>query len=162
MSGDGTFSQPMCLLSASMDKTLIIWRPDEDSGVWMEKVCVSCYPHVTCLSVVFCPLPPPPPPPPLPPTLVFLVFFLHVWSCLSQVRVGEVGGNTLGFYGGVLSPNGQAILGHGYQGAFYLWNNVGLENKVLYMHRGTIPFLNLHPHPHPPTPPPTQGMGCTF
>ena len=38
ISDDGTFSQPMALLSASMDKTLIVWTPDEASGVWLEKV----------------------------------------------------------------------------------------------------------------------------
>ena len=38
LTGDGTISQPMSLLSASMDKTLIVWTPDEDSGVWLEKV----------------------------------------------------------------------------------------------------------------------------
>ncbi|XP_078357797.1 elongator complex protein 2-like isoform X6 [Oculina patagonica] len=78
--GDGTFTQPMSLLSSSMDKTLMIWTPDQDSGVWLEKV-----------------------------------------------RVGEVGGTTLGFYGGVFSPDGQSILGHGYQGAFHLWNNIAAE-----------------------------------
>jgi len=41
-----------------------------------------------------------------------------------QVRVGEVGGTTLGFYGAVFSRDGQSILGHGYQGAFHLWNNI--------------------------------------
>ncbi len=45
----------------------------------------------------------------------------------TQVRVGEVGGTTLGFYGGVFSPDGQSILGHGYQGAFHLWNNIAAE-----------------------------------
>lgn len=38
ISDDVTFSQPMALLSASMDKTLIVWTPDEASGVWLEKV----------------------------------------------------------------------------------------------------------------------------
>ena len=46
----------------------------------------------------------------------------------SQVRVGEVGGTTLGFYGGVFSPDGRSILGHGYQGAFRLWNKI--ESQV--------------------------------
>lgn len=78
--GDGSFTQPMSLLSASMDKTLIVWAPDKESGVWLEKV-----------------------------------------------RVGEVGGTTLGFYGAVFSPDGQSILGHGYLGAFHLWNNVAYE-----------------------------------
>ena len=38
MTEDETFSQPLSLLSASMDKTLMLWSPDEDSGVWIEKV----------------------------------------------------------------------------------------------------------------------------
>lgn len=63
------------LLSSSIDKTLIIWAIQEDSGVWMEKV-----------------------------------------------RVGEVGGNSLGFYGGKFSMDCTSILGHGYQGSFHLWH----------------------------------------
>ena len=38
MSDDGSITQPMSLLTASMDKTLIVWTPEEDSGVWLEKV----------------------------------------------------------------------------------------------------------------------------
>ena len=38
MSDDGSITQPMSLLTASMDKTLIVWSPEEDSGVWLEKV----------------------------------------------------------------------------------------------------------------------------
>ncbi|XP_064456155.1 elongator complex protein 2-like isoform X1 [Ornithodoros turicata] len=68
--GNGTYS----LLSASIDKTLILWEPDESSGLWIDKV-----------------------------------------------RLGEVGGNSLGFYGAVLSPDGRTIFGHGFQGAFHAW-----------------------------------------
>jgi len=28
-----------CLLSASMDKTLIVWEYDEENELWMDKVC---------------------------------------------------------------------------------------------------------------------------
>ena len=35
--------------------------------------------------------------------------------------MGEVGGNTLGLYGGVFGPDGNSILAHGYQGAFHHW-----------------------------------------
>lgn len=62
------------MLSASIDKTLIIWEATED-GVWMEKV-----------------------------------------------RVGEVGGNSLGFFGGKFSSDGKSIFGHSYQGGFHIWN----------------------------------------
>lgn len=30
--------QPLSLLSASMDKTMILWAPEEASGVWVEQV----------------------------------------------------------------------------------------------------------------------------
>lgn len=69
------------LLSSSIDKTLIIWTMQEDTGVWMEKV-----------------------------------------------RVGEVGGNTLGFYGGKFSPDAKSIIGHGYQGSFHIWHESENEN----------------------------------
>ncbi|XP_038045123.1 elongator complex protein 2-like [Patiria miniata] len=71
---DGRRHQEPRLLSASMDKTMIIWKLDSESGVWLD-----------------------------------------------HVRVGEVGGNTLGLYGCQFSPDGNAILAHGYQGAFHLW-----------------------------------------
>uniref|UniRef100_A0A672SDK0 Elongator complex protein 2 n=1 Tax=Sinocyclocheilus grahami TaxID=75366 RepID=A0A672SDK0_SINGR len=67
--------QPLKLLSASMDKTMILWGPEEDSGMWVE-----------------------------------------------LVRVGEVGGNTLGFYGCQMSPDGFMILAHAFHGALHLWH----------------------------------------
>lgn len=81
------------LLSSSIDKTLIIWSMQDDTGVWMEKV-----------------------------------------------RVGEVGGNTLGFYGGKWKPDGRSIMGHGHQGSFHIWHlecdtsNVWLPSVVVGGH----------------------------
>ncbi|XP_067111655.1 elongator complex protein 2 [Osmerus mordax] len=69
----GALRQPLSLLSASMDKTMILWAPEEE-GVWVE-----------------------------------------------QVRVGEVGGNTLGFYGCQMSPDGSMIVAHAFHGALHLW-----------------------------------------
>lgn len=43
-----------------------------------------------------------------------------VW--MEKVRVGDVGGNSLGFYGGKFSPNGQSIMGHGFHGSFHIWH----------------------------------------
>lgn len=63
------------LLTSSIDKTMIVWVQQDDTGVWMERV-----------------------------------------------RVGEVGGNGLGFYGGKFSPDARSIVGHGYQGSFHLWH----------------------------------------
>lgn len=63
------------LLSASIDKTLIVWRYDQEVGVWME-----------------------------------------------NTRLGEVGGNSLGFFGAKFNRAGDSILGHGFQGSFHIWN----------------------------------------
>ncbi|XP_036273424.1 elongator complex protein 2 isoform X2 [Pipistrellus kuhlii] len=71
---NGVLQQPMRLLSASMDKSMILWAPDEESGVWLE-----------------------------------------------QVRVGEVGGNTLGFYDCQFNEDGSLIIAHAFHGALHLW-----------------------------------------
>lgn len=43
----------------------------------------------------------------------------EMWT--EEVRVGEVGGNSLGFYGCKFGPDGLHILGHDYQGSFHIW-----------------------------------------
>uniref|UniRef100_H2Y854 Elongator complex protein 2 n=1 Tax=Ciona savignyi TaxID=51511 RepID=H2Y854_CIOSA len=62
------------LLSSSIDKTVVIWEFDSDSGIWIDKV-----------------------------------------------RVGEVGGNTLGFYGAQCNNNGDQIVAHSFSGALHSW-----------------------------------------
>ena len=47
------------------------------------------------------------------------------------MRVGEVGGNTLGFYGGLISPGGLLIFAHDYQGGFHLWGKEGRGNEPI-------------------------------
>lgn len=42
-----------------------------------------------------------------------------VW--MEKIRVGDVGGNSLGFYGGKFSPDGQSIMGHSFHGSFHIW-----------------------------------------
>jgi len=51
-----------------------------------------------------------------------VLFIFILINVILQVKVGEVGGNTLGFYGGMFSPNGLSIMAHGYQGAFHHWS----------------------------------------
>lgn len=75
-----TYHQPQSILSASMDKTMMIWQPERTTGIWM-----------------------------------------------NVVTVGELSHSALGFYGGHWSPDGNAILAHGYGGAFHLWKNVGVD-----------------------------------
>ena len=77
---NGKYHQPMALLSASTDKSMMIWKPDETTGVWV-----------------------------------------------NNTQVGEVGGNTIGFYGGLFGPDGRWILAYGYNGAFHIWKNEGTE-----------------------------------
>ncbi|XP_011181582.2 elongator complex protein 2 [Zeugodacus cucurbitae] len=52
-----------------------------------------------------------------------------VW--MEQVRVGEVGGNSLGFYGGKFSSDGKSIFGHSYQGGFHIWHQMA-DNENLW------------------------------
>lgn len=54
-----------------------------------------------------------------------MFFILGIWE--EKLRVGEVGGNTLGLFGCQFSPDGGTLLAHGYQGAFTLWNT---DHKV--------------------------------
>jgi elongator complex protein 2 len=48
------------------------------------------------------------------------------------VRVGEVGGNTLGFYGGVFNPTGDKILAHSYQGSLHMWKKSSVSLSQSY------------------------------
>lgn len=50
---------------------------------------------------------------------------------LEHVRVGKVGGNLLGFFGGDLGVDG-SIIAHGWSGAFHLWkHDTGKRRPIL-------------------------------
>ena len=66
--------QPMRLITASADKSILIWEPDAHSNAWIDRV-----------------------------------------------RLGEVGGSTLGFYGALLSADGGCVVSNGYNGALHIW-----------------------------------------
>lgn len=70
-----------------------------------------------------------------------------VWN--EHVRVGEVGGNSLGFYGGKFAPDGKSIFGFGYQGSFHIWhqdeNNVWCPGYVSGGHFSEVRDLSWDP-----------------
>jgi elongator complex protein 2 len=45
----------------------------------------------------------------------------HSESWIPKDRVGEVGGTTYGFYGGLLSSDGQYLYSNGYNGSIHIW-----------------------------------------
>lgn len=52
-----------------------------------------------------------------------------MWT--ETARVGEVGGNSMGFYGCKFGPDGSHIMAHGYQGSFHIWKWSQKMNKWL-------------------------------
>lgn len=48
---------------------------------------------------------------------------------MEKIRVGDVGGNSLGFYGGKFSPDGQSIIGHSFHGSFHIWRQSREDNS---------------------------------
>ncbi|CAG8496848.1 7052_t:CDS:10 [Funneliformis mosseae] len=80
--GNLKYHQPMTILTSSSDKSMMIWKPEADTGVWV-----------------------------------------------NLVRVGEIGGYTLGFFGGLFNKEGNCIIGHGHTGAFHLWKNVDKDES---------------------------------
>ena len=65
--------------------------------------------------------------------------------------MGDVGGNTLGLYGGVFGPTGDVIIAHGYQGAFHIWKKDKHSDDRLWMpitapsgHFGPVQVRDIH------------------
>lgn len=67
-----------------------------------------------------------------------VIWSVYLFSLQNQVRVGEVGGNTLGFYGCQMSLDGSMILAHAFHGALHLWCK-DQDKEVMTM---TVYFVN--------------------
>ena len=37
---DGKWHQPKCLISASMDKSMMVWKPEKETGIWLNEMRV--------------------------------------------------------------------------------------------------------------------------
>ena len=51
-----------------------------------------------------------------------------LWT--EKIRVGDVGGNSLGFYGAKFSSDGKSIIGHGFLGSLHLWHQNKTEERL--------------------------------
>ena len=65
-----------------------------------------------------------------------------------KARFGEVGGNTLGYYGCSFSACGNALIAHGYHGSFQLWikdEQVKFYEKlfIMYFVKHVLVFVTL-------------------
>lgn len=70
---------------------------------------------------------------------------------VERVRVGEVGGNGLGFYGSRFGPDGKSFMGHGYNGSFHIWvydkeTNQWQPSVVCGGHFGVVEDIRWEPH----------------
>lgn len=90
------------LLSSSMDKSVVLWKMDDESQIWIE-----------------------------------------------DARFGEVGGNTLGFYGAYFDNSGSEIVGHSYNGALHLWEksdgNIWNPGIIISGHFGAVQDISWEP-----------------
>lgn len=51
-----------------------------------------------------------------------------LWT--EKIRVGDVGGNSLGFYGAKFHSSGKSIVGHGFLGSLHLWHENAAEDRL--------------------------------
>ncbi|OMJ19624.1 Elongator complex protein 2 [Smittium culicis] len=69
------------MLTSSADQSLLLWKPESDSGVW---------------------------------------------AC--DVRFGEIGGASFGFFNGIISNDGNLIAAVGYHGSLHFWNKISNDD----------------------------------
>jgi elongator complex protein 2 len=99
--------QPLCLLTSSTDKSMMLWRPSSESFAANDSDSLNRD-------------------------------YSNIW--INDIRVGELGGHTLGFYGCRFSPNGAAILANGFSGCFHLWSRSPSAEKLW------LPFVTVGGH----------------
>lgn len=51
-----------------------------------------------------------------------------LWT--EKIRVGDVGGNSLGFYGAKFHSSGKSIVGHGFLGSLHLWHQHKVNERL--------------------------------
>jgi elongator complex protein 2 len=102
-----TNTQPLMLLSSSLDKTIVLWKYDGTNMIWLDIVGYRGIRLKTDRQD-------------------FSSFYYP------KVRAGDIGGNTLGFYGACFDPSEKYIVAHGFQGALHAWLRVKSDEKVLF------------------------------
>ena len=55
-------------------------------------------------------------------------WFTGLW--MSEESVGDAGASSLGYFGGCFSPDGSAIVAHGFTGALHLWRRAGVAMLI--------------------------------
>uniref|UniRef100_A0A1A9WBK9 Elongator complex protein 2 n=1 Tax=Glossina brevipalpis TaxID=37001 RepID=A0A1A9WBK9_9MUSC len=65
-------------------------------------------------------------------TLIIWQFSKEAGIWIEKVRLGDVGGHSLGFFGGKFSTDGCSVLGHSYEGALHLWTKLP-KNENLWV-----------------------------
>jgi elongator complex protein 2 len=98
--------QPLMLLSGSLDKTIVLWKYDEKNSIWLDIVGEFDKWKTNWFCLINC-------------------FF-----SIKKVRAGDIGGNTLGFYGACFDPAGNYLVAHGFQGALHAWYRVKSDDQV--------------------------------
>ncbi len=100
-----TNKQELVFVSASIDKTMVVWKYDEANSLWLDIVILFCFEYNKNF---------------------FIIFFFTI-----KLRAGDIGGNTLGFYGATFDLTGEYLVAHGFQGALNAWKRTKYDNLVI-------------------------------
>ena len=122
-------SQVPCLLTASMDRTMMLWRPEPSAGALSAPDILL---SLCCLSATLLQYYDGPADTETGLGLCGRKFWAIVGKCLwvaglwmCEESVGDAGASSLGYYGGCFSPEGRSIVAHGFTGALHLWRREG-------------------------------------